>query len=140
VWDVTELLSPPVSSIGILQVTGLTNSTIREFLDVAVQEGGKVGCDALVPHAVYELLSPSARARQLDDLIRFGGLRRVGSGVARWQFLCAVEDSLRDPIAMKKIAVDAALAIQIKEASIAMCRFEPPTGSHILKETCSFDY
>jgi hypothetical protein len=129
-----------MSSIGILHVTGVVNSTIREFLDVAVQEGSRVGCDALVPHAVYELLAPSARSRQLDDLIRYGGLRRLGSGVARWQFLCAVEDSLRDPIATKKIAVDAALAIQIKEASIAMCRFEQPTGSHILTETCRFDY
>jgi hypothetical protein len=140
VWDVTELLFPPLSSIGIVQVTGLTNATIHEFLDIAVQEGKNVGCDALIPHAVYELLSPSPRARQLDELIRYGGLRRIPNGVARWQFICAVQDSLRDPIAAKKIAVDAALAIQIKEASIAMCRFEPPTGSHILRETCRFDW
>ncbi len=139
VWDVTELTSPPMSSIGIVQVTGVTTSTLVDFLDVAVQGGRDVGCDALLPHAVYELRSSSAQPRTLDEYLRFGNTGRLHNGVARWQFLCAVQDSSRDPIATKKMAVDAALAIQIKEATIMMCRFEQPTGSHVLKEVCRFD-
>jgi hypothetical protein len=77
----------------------------------------------------------------MDDHINLGSLtsQRVPNGVARWQFLCAVQDSSRDPTATRKIAVDVALEIQLKEAAIAMCRFEQATGSHVLRDTCRFD-
>ncbi len=141
VWDLKELKSPAMISIGIVQVTGMTSATVREFFEVAVQKGEDFGCETLLPHAVYELHSGSATAKQPSDLLIFGAQAsaKLPSGVARWQFICAVQDSSRDPIATGKVAIDAAFAIEKRESGRAMCRWEARTGSHMLEQVCRFE-
>ncbi len=129
------------SSIGIVQVTGMTSATVREFFEVAVQKGEDLGCETLLPHAVYELHSGSATPKQPSDFLIFGAQAsaKLPSGVARWQFICAVQDSSRDPIATGKVAIDAAFAIEKRESGRAMCRWEARTGSHMLEQVCRFE-
>jgi hypothetical protein len=85
VWDLKELKSPPMSSIGIVQVTGMTSATVREFFEV--QKGEDLGCETLLPHAVYELHSGSATPKQPSDYLIFGALAsaKLPSGVAHCQ-------------------------------------------------------
>jgi hypothetical protein len=141
IWNVADLASPPMSSVGFVEVTGHCKATLLEFMDKAVEEGKRVGCDVLLPHAVYEVYKEPGGPKQWQDLATWGedATRMVGSGVCRWQFVCAVKDSSDDPAVTRKRTMEAALAIQLNESGLAMCRFEPPIGSHIVRQVCRYE-